>query len=735
MRPSRLRVGGLMAALVLGVGGWQSHLGNPPPTQSKQSTSDGLSITGLGDVKTLQAKYARWKASLSQDADRKLVLMLRYSKGLSREVTRASGQVTFDLVDGRSSVQVFDLPEGGTYDVWLIDNRPGPESSLRPNSGDRMIRLGSLRPRRGSAKLEAVLIPERLAAFKLDLVVVVREGEDPGRAGLLFGSPDLFQRLYYNEQRVKAPTAGGFDPRQEVDTGRTSLWSASFRALVPAPAYAAAPAGGPVGVARPPALEDLISRGEFLFFNETFNGNGRTCGTCHRAENNFTIDPKFIATLPPNDPLFVAEFNPDLAGLENPVLMRNSGLIMENVDGFDKPAVLRGTPHLLGLMTSLVPDSTVGAAKADATGWSGDGAPGTGSLREFATGAVIQHFTRRLNRVEGIDFRPPTSDELDALEAFQLSLGRSADPPLPLQLTGKIARRGQAIFRCRKNTQPLTCSDLEFGTVPSGRCVACHENAGANTAGPGAATEASAPEGGVNGNFDTGVERSQGQPGRLLDPTIPCDAGFGTAPVGPGPCQGVGTGTGFGVGSFNTPPVIEAADTGPFFHNHSVKTLEGAISFYNGAAFNNSPGALSVGINGFANAIGLDEPDVDAVAAFLRVLNALENIRNSISMGTRALALLEVEPQANSASVDRLLSVARAEVGNAVQVLDTVDLHLDAVAKLQKAGKLLARAVGEEYEEPFGEKQKYMKRALKREREARRLICPSQPGTVLCEND
>ena len=53
----------------------------------------------------------------------------------------------------------------------------------------------------------------------------------------------------------------------------------------------------------------LIAKGRDLFFNETFAGNGRTCGTCHREERNFTIDPAFIATLPKDDPLFVAEFH------------------------------------------------------------------------------------------------------------------------------------------------------------------------------------------------------------------------------------------------------------------------------------------------------------------------------------------------------------------------------------------------------------------------------------------
>ncbi len=63
----------------------------------------------------------------------------------------------------------------------------------------------------------------------------------------------------------------------------------------------------------------------------------------------------------------------------------------------------------------------------EATGWSGDGAPGDGSLRSFAIGAVTQHFPKTLNRIPGKDFRLPTEAELDALEAFQLSLGRQTE--------------------------------------------------------------------------------------------------------------------------------------------------------------------------------------------------------------------------------------------------------------------------------------------------------------------
>ncbi|RPH61040.1 MAG: hypothetical protein EHM89_07890, partial [Acidobacteria bacterium] len=61
-----------------------------------------------------------------------------------------------------------------------------------------------------------------------------------------------------------------------------------------------------------PPEQELIAKGRDLFFKETFGGNGRTCGTCHPAENNFALDAAFIATLPPDHPLFVAEFTPAL---------------------------------------------------------------------------------------------------------------------------------------------------------------------------------------------------------------------------------------------------------------------------------------------------------------------------------------------------------------------------------------------------------------------------------------
>ncbi len=106
-----------------------------------------------------------------------------------------------------------------------------------------------------------------------------------------------------------------------------------------------------------------IAEGRKIFVNETFDGNGRTCSTCHRLDNNHTIDPKYIAKLPKSDPLFVARqiriHHSKDAGFENPKLMRELGLILANVDGFDNPGVMRSVPHTLALAKSIATEGLV----------------------------------------------------------------------------------------------------------------------------------------------------------------------------------------------------------------------------------------------------------------------------------------------------------------------------------------------------------------------------------------
>jgi mono/diheme cytochrome c family protein len=382
---------------------------------------------------------------------------------------------------------------------------------------------------------------------------------------------------------------------------------------------------------------ELVARGQRLFFQETFNGNGRTCGTCHPLENNFTLDAAFIARLPDRHPLFVAEFMPELReNFESPRLMRQFGLIRENLDGFDdleNRFVMRAVPHTLGMSQS------VASASGPRTGWSGDGAPGDGSLRAFSTGAVIQHFTRSLRRVPGVDFRLPSDAELDALEAYMLSLGRQRELALPLPLKGTAAQRGQQIFM-----------DDQLG-----KCNLCHQNAGANARLPGTALG--------NANFDTGVENL---PNILAHPSgelMPHDDGFGSP----------------GNGQFNTPSLVEAADTAPFFHNNAVLTLEDSVAFYASDTFNQSAaGRTLAGLDPNGVGIKLDDGQVRDVAAFLRVINALENIRQSDTL----LQANVGKPIYELPQTQGNLALAAKETDDAMRVLGQAGLHSEAVGHL-----------------------------------------------------
>jgi hypothetical protein len=150
---------------------------------------------------------------------------------------------------------------------------------------------------------------------------------------------------------------------------------------------------------------------------------------------------------------------------------------------------------------------------------------------------------------------------------------------------------------------------------------------------------------------------------------VPPDDGFGT----------------LGDGTFNTPPLVEAADTGPFFHNNAILTLEAAVAFYDGDTFNDSPaGQILAALDPRGIGIRLDATQIEAIAAFLRVVNALENIRQSIELLERAEARWRDEDA---------LTRAVEETDDAIRVLSEAGLHPDAVARLEEARRLTRRAL------------------------------------------
>ncbi|MGH9752180.1 MAG: hypothetical protein ACREA2_05295 [Blastocatellia bacterium] len=647
------------------------------------SASNGESeyaSTGFGTVEALEANYNTWEAQYVKDgADRNWVMPMGWFKGLSTEYHYASGKATLNLVDGTVSVEVEGLPVAAGWDVWLIDNGAG---SVLPETGDNMLRIGSLQRDGKVVKLKADLGSSAFANFELDLLVVTKAGMSPIENRMLVGTTTLFHRLYRAKQRG-TPWQLSDHAQPEAASSKKGAFARLLDAVMPTAEAQIGPQQG---------VNNLITRGRNGFFNNTFDGNGRTCGTCHREDESLTITPEFMSTLPLNDPLFVAETQPALAAnFENPVLMRKFGLILENTDGFGDLAnnfVMRGVPHTLAMLpNTLAPRSALvlGAGvdvtavpPNERTGWGGDGSPGTGTLREFIIGAITQHYPKTLARAVGSDFRLPTVAELDEFEAFQKSTGRREDlvtiGPGALSLKSEVAARGQVIFNA-VGAVPLL--GIPGSNAGAGKCFFCH-----NEAGGGDGIEArffGVPTAlTTNLNFNTGVENQPSRPQNLVTPAqlIPRDGGFGSTPNGDG--QG-----GRGDGTFNVPVLVEAADTPPFFHDNSVGTIEGAVEFYNSTQFANSPASFIVG------GIKLEATEVEAVAAFLRVINVLENIRSARDLVVRA------RNSSNDSISRELARLARAEVEDARKVLNCANLHFKAQRELIEAivGLAIAEAI------------------------------------------
>lgn len=599
----------------------------------------GSSNYAAGDRSVFIDKFKAYQARQLQDDPDTVTIALGQVRGLSRSFTGSAGVLALNLRSGSFTADLSGLSAKASYGLWLIDLPQGqPVSDL---GHARWLKLAQVRATGAAShvtgRLDRKALAGSLSGFQIDRVVLSRGDQAPTEV-LATGSMSVMQKLFF---RGTAATTGAAAQRPALPL------SSLVPELLAGTTTAAAEAE--TGIAATP-LDVLIEQGARLFFDNTFEGNGRTCGTCHPASRNFTIDTAFISGLPPNDPLFVAETNPALAQLERPALMRQFGLILENVDGLDDPTnkfVMRSVPHTLGLQVSLTTDQARSNPPAAMTGWSGDGAPGAGSLRDFAVGAVTQHFTRSLNRVAGVDFVLPNDQQLDALEAFQLSLGRSTDFDLgKVSFVDANVATGQALFI--NGTGSATAG---------GRCSGCHGNGGALAAN------------GQNRNFNTNVEDVV-HPAQGVQ-SFPHDGGFGQA------LNGAGT---FGDRTFNTPPVVEAADTAPFFHNNVVSTLEGVVQFYAGPEFN-TPRAAGARFS-FTSA------QVSQIANFMRGLNTLQNI-DQVRRSLNGVLALAGNPQPR---VQSGLQLAASNTGDAIRVLGEGGIFPLAVPHLNQAQSLIAQA-------------------------------------------
>lgn len=135
-----------------------------------------------------------------------------------------------------------------------------------------------------------------------------------------------------------------------------------------------------------------------------FDGNGRSCGSCHRAEDRFGMSAATRASLAPDDAFFYPGLDEDLA------LLEEHGLVHVIGDGLNE---FRQTPSLNELCTLC---NKYG--DCESLGLNSDRVT---NLHAFTIGAVINHHAKSAARIPGADFVLPSLQQREDLVDYMLS--------------------------------------------------------------------------------------------------------------------------------------------------------------------------------------------------------------------------------------------------------------------------------------------------------------------------
>jgi len=353
-------------------------------------------------------------------------------------------------------------------------------------------------------------------------------------------------------------------------------------------------------------------RGRDLFLNETFDGNGRTCETCHLRNSlgdNFDLAPSDVQAAfaaDPTDPLFRSIDSDDGVGNDYTLLLRDATVRIPvtlppnvTVDEMDSPNV-RVNPD--GTVTVFVRRSTPtieNIAFEDNLMW--DGRFGD-DLPHQATEAVITH---------NEPGRLPTAQEEDDIAFFQeqfftsLKLRIFADggspPSLPQGITAS-QKRGRKFFI---DSGPVVDADHR------GLCATCHGGPMLNTTTAGNPVQVAGER--ISNNFVSETNLLFGNqypeltyritlPYTLVMPAglqLPIPPGTPLIPAGtvltlkssdPGrilvtgdPCELESSciiNPGSTTSLFKIPTLWGTADSAPYFHDNSAADFEELMDVY-----------------------------------------------------------------------------------------------------------------------------------------------------------
>jgi cytochrome c peroxidase len=347
--------------------------------------------------------------------------------------------------------------------------------------------------------------------------------------------------------------------------------------------------------------------GRFLFENETFSGNGRTCATCHgQKTGKFSIkeaQERFLAN--PNDPLFRPIDSDDGVGNSYERLLTTGTIRVDvplapNVRLVANPSathvtLFRGTPttkNVTTLQTFLM----------------FDGRESTADLPKQALGAIHQH-TQNL-----VD---PTPEQLAKIAEFERTddrffsskaLKRFADggpaPKLPPGTTPS-ERRGREFMNANRqcgvcHSGPMLDTTSEFNT---------RFGPGSQLDGIGAGLLLGPPKEAFDADGNFVLHPNNPNPNQAFEFSFPDGSSFvvtfpdiGRAAVTGDPDQII---------DFKIQTLWGIKDTAPYFHDNSARTLEEVVEHYQ---------RFFQLINNPADFVLLTEQDKADIVAYLRLL-------------------------------------------------------------------------------------------------------------------
>src|SRR6478672_4609244 len=410
------------------------------------------------------------------------------------------------------------------------------------------------------------------------------------------------------------------------------------------------------------ALATQVVQGGNLFNGETFQGNGRTCATCHIASLNFALPPsniqsRFSTVSAMFDPLFIGETKPSSI---DPGFDFNLNTL-ELTQTVSSAAPCSGT--LQGIITS-GSGATAARAKVLAQvspttylvmGGMNPALSGDVSDSNSCTGTVVSITAGSLGAIAGSSVlgledpkRMRTSAALNFPQGRGLILENIdlfSNPPVfrksphllnlsqrfgPFGLSGSVGDLQSFATGAVTQHFPRTLNRNSGGTDPDFRLPTPDELAAMEAFMRSLDFPAGTDPNKFNlNNFIVTAAQQRGfaaffgqakcsfcHSGTVLTDSALFNTGvvnqvINSAGVDNLPCEPSGA---CGTRVFSVRQLFNIANLGPFFHDGSAATLQDVLAFYNSSFFNTSPGA---GFSGPINTFTISPTAADDIVAFL----------------------------------------------------------------------------------------------------------------------